>query len=83
MSHTRSTAILLTTVALLTPGAAASAASKRLTSKPPGGLSRGKASVRAEGKALPYTGIDLPLEMLTAASLLAAGGALRRKPAGD
>jgi hypothetical protein len=84
MSRTRAIAILLTTVALLTLGAAAAAASKGLTPKPPGGLSdnSGKASAPAAEKALPYTGIDLPLEIAAAMSLLVVGGALRRKPAG-
>ncbi len=97
MSRTRPAVIMLTTVALLSAGGEAWAASPTLTSMPPVTLTQGTATsnpapqasvpVRATGDqatgAIPRTGSDLPLEMLVAVVVIAAGGVLRtRLPAG-
>lgn len=97
MSLTRPAVIMLTTVAPLSAGSEAWAASPTLTPMPPAMLTQGTAAPspapqpsvagRTTGEqatgAIPRTGSDLPLEMLVAALVFAAGGVLRtRLPAG-
>jgi hypothetical protein len=97
MSFHRPAVILLTTVALLCPGAAAWAASSTLTPAPPVALTQPTATPSPAPQpsvpsattgprpavTIPRTGSDLPLEVLVAMLLITAGAILRtRRPVG-
>jgi hypothetical protein len=93
MSLTRSVAILLATVTLLSTSGVAYAASSRLTPTPPTGFSSTPAKSKSEPPtsipatstsarptgAIPRTGSDLRLELLVALLLIVVGAILRSR----